>query len=75
MQYSKEEKQQHIDNWRQSGLSQSAYCRENNLKLATFHYWKMQADKALTLNNTAAAFIPAICQRSCRILVILRSVF
>ncbi|WP_420820621.1 IS66 family insertion sequence element accessory protein TnpA, partial [Serratia microhaemolytica] len=45
MPYTKQQKQQHLDNWRNSGLSQSAYCRENNLKLATFHYWKIQADK------------------------------
>jgi hypothetical protein len=57
MQYSNEEKLQHLEHWRKSGLSQSAYCRENNLKLATFHYWKIQADKAV--NSTVAPFIPA----------------
>ncbi|WP_420820626.1 IS66 family insertion sequence element accessory protein TnpA, partial [Serratia microhaemolytica] len=28
MPYTKQQKQQHLDNWRNSGLSQSAYCRE-----------------------------------------------
>ncbi|WP_420820636.1 IS66 family insertion sequence element accessory protein TnpA, partial [Serratia microhaemolytica] len=27
MPYTKQQKQQHLDNWRNSGLSQSAYCR------------------------------------------------
>ncbi|WP_411569411.1 IS66 family insertion sequence element accessory protein TnpA [Serratia sp. UGAL515B_01] len=30
-----------MEHWRKSGLSQSAYCRENNMKLATFHYWQI----------------------------------
>lgn len=62
MQYSKEEKQQHLDNWIKSGLSQSAYCRENDLKLATFHYWKIQADKAV--KSTMTPFIPTTVKAS-----------
>ncbi|WP_127958633.1 IS66 family insertion sequence element accessory protein TnpA [Serratia microhaemolytica] len=56
MPYTKQQKQQHLDNWQNSGLSQSAYCRENNLKLATFHYWKIQADKSE--KSTVTPFIP-----------------
>lgn len=35
----------HIDGWRSSGLSQSAYCREQGLALGTFHYWKRQSER------------------------------
>jgi len=62
MQYSKEDKQQHLEHWRKSGLSQSAYCRENNLKLATFHYWKIQADKGV--KSTVTPFIPTTVKAS-----------
>jgi transposase len=30
----------HIAAWRRSGLSQSAYCRENDLSFHQFRYWK-----------------------------------
>jgi hypothetical protein len=29
-----------IEEWRGSGLSQSRYCRERGISLATFGYWK-----------------------------------
>lgn len=28
-----------ISRWRQSGLSQKAWCEENNLAYSRFHYW------------------------------------
>jgi len=28
-----------IDRWRQSGLSQRAWCEKNNVGYGTFHYW------------------------------------
>lgn len=31
--------QNHIDAWRVSGLSQSAYCKEHALSLSSFGYW------------------------------------
>ncbi|MGB0713006.1 MAG: IS66 family insertion sequence element accessory protein TnpA, partial [Gammaproteobacteria bacterium] len=31
-----------LDQWRQSGLSQTAYCTRHDLKLATFRYWRQQ---------------------------------
>lgn len=30
----------HIESWQNSGLSQTAYCREQGLKLHQFIYWK-----------------------------------
>ena len=32
--------QEHINNWRESGLSQKEYGRRHSLALATFGYWK-----------------------------------
>ena len=32
--------QDRITGWQESGISQSQFCRENNLSLATFCYWK-----------------------------------
>jgi hypothetical protein len=29
----------HIDQWRQSGLSQKAFCEHVNLSYHIFHYW------------------------------------
>ena len=28
-----------IDSWMQSGLSQKAYCEQNNIRYYVFHYW------------------------------------
>jgi hypothetical protein len=40
----RQEKQQywdeHLSRWNESGLSQSAYCREHQLNLHRFIYWK-----------------------------------
>ncbi len=32
--------EQHHFDWRQSGLTQKAYCVQNELKLGTFSYWR-----------------------------------
>jgi hypothetical protein len=31
--------QTHLDAWRQSGLSQAAYCKQHGLSLSSFGYW------------------------------------
>ena len=30
----------HLECWRNSGLSQAEYCRRHQLKYSVFHYWK-----------------------------------
>jgi len=30
----------HLERWKQSGLSQLAYCREHHLKPHRFYYWR-----------------------------------
>ena len=39
--------QHHIETWSQSGLSQAAYCREYNLKIKSFTYFKLRLKKNL----------------------------
>ena len=63
--------QQHIHDWRESGLTQKAYCDSHNLKPNQFWYWQRQvrlAEGGICQENPAAmkpeqgsrsAFIPA----------------
>ncbi|MEJ1335804.1 MAG: hypothetical protein RNU03_09340 [Candidatus Sedimenticola sp. (ex Thyasira tokunagai)] len=32
--------EQHHSDWRQSGLTQKAYCTQHDLKLGSFSYWR-----------------------------------
>jgi hypothetical protein len=59
--------EQHIRNWKESGLAQSEYCRRHNLRENQFTYWKrkfqlaavpislveLQLDTALQNRNSA----------------------
>ncbi|MCK5199256.1 MAG: hypothetical protein KAR21_12940 [Spirochaetales bacterium] len=38
----------HVSLWKKSGLSINKYCRENELKSGTFHYWirKERSDRS-----------------------------
>ena len=36
---------QHIHAWRNSQLSQAAYCQQKNLKYHQFTYWKLKFDE------------------------------
>lgn len=40
----RDEWSERISDWRRSGLSQSAYCRENELSLPSFGYWKRKLE-------------------------------
>lgn len=54
----------HIEAWEQSGKSQALFCRELNLSLATFSYWRTQyleeqrRRQRLAVNKTASALAP-----------------
>ena len=37
--------QQHVDQWRKSGLSQAAYCREHQLSEFSLSYYKRKFDE------------------------------
>jgi hypothetical protein len=45
---------QHIDSWQQTGLTQAAYCRRNNLKHHQLVYWK----KRFLKTETDVSFVP-----------------
>lgn len=35
----------HVENWKSSNLSQTQYCKNQQLKLPTFQYWKSKLDR------------------------------
>ena len=46
-----------IGSWKESGLSQKAYCEQNRVRYYVFHYWyKRYRDKQS--NSSESAFIP-----------------
>ena len=67
---------QHIENWRSSGITQKAYCRQHDLKGHQFTYWK----KRFVQTDTGITFVPLkirrpvshpsnICSTSLRVIV------
>ena len=46
---------QHIDSWQETGLTQSEYCRRNNLKHHQLVYWKKRFLKTC---ETGVSFVP-----------------
>jgi len=56
--YSLIERQQHLDAWQHSGLTQKGYCRQNNISLSAFYYW-MKHSKDNAGATLTPAFIPA----------------
>ncbi len=45
---------QHIESWQSSGMTQTAYCHQNQLKAYQFTYWK----KRFVLADTGITFVP-----------------
>jgi transposase-like protein len=35
----------HVNSWKESGLSINKYCKENGLKYSSFHYWIRKAGR------------------------------
>lgn len=51
--------QEHIEQWRSSGLTQKEYCRRNGFRCSTFHYWRKHletSDAAVTLVQVPIGF-------------------
>ena len=46
--------EEHIELWQQSGLTQLAYCRNNQLKAHQMTYWKKRLDQS----GAGVAFVP-----------------
>ncbi len=38
--------QHHISDWKKSSLTQTAYCKQHNIKLANFGYWRTRLNKS-----------------------------
>lgn len=49
--------QQHFNTWKESGLSQAEYCRQNGLSRHRFGYWKRKLSK--TENQVEFVLLPA----------------
>ena len=45
---------QHIDSWQETGLTQTEYCRQHNLKHHQLVYWK----KRFLKTETNVSFVP-----------------
>jgi len=45
---------QHIDSWQETGLTQTEYCRQHNLKHHQLVYWK----KRFLKTDTEVTFVP-----------------
>lgn len=43
--YTKKQKQQHVDAWRQSGLTQRAYCHQHGIKRSSFKNWSSNGSR------------------------------
>ena len=52
--------QAHLTNWRQSGLNQAAYCREQGLNAHRFRWWKRQLTVASTAEKSVSAAFLAV---------------
>jgi hypothetical protein len=53
--------QQHLQAWETSGLTQSAYCEQHRLKLATFTYWRARlprTDQSSPSSRPALTLVP-----------------
>ena len=49
----------HLDGWRDSGLSQAAYCRQHGLSLKCFAYWRRTLGPTRALSS-APTSMPAV---------------
>lgn len=50
---------QRIEQWRQSGLTQAAFCRQRNLALATFQWWRRRLNaRGADTAAAVSAFVP-----------------
>lgn len=49
--------QWHLDAWRQSGLTQIAYCARHGLDVKTFYRWRRKGD-AVALASSSLTLVP-----------------
>lgn len=58
--YTQEEMYMAIELWKESGISQKNYCKQNNLSYNTFKYWlnKYHKDRQGRKSGSSKSFIP-----------------
>lgn len=57
----KQQWQQRLQSWRESGLSQKQWCEQNNVRQPQFWYWKKKLEEASVTqerNQTVSSFVP-----------------
>ena len=47
----------HITQWQQSGVSQKAYCTQNNIPYHVFHYWYKCYRNENSMSNEFSSFV------------------
>ena len=51
-----------IEEWKQSGLSQQAFCREKNFRYHQFHYWykvyRVYREESQAVSQPVSTFLP-----------------
>ena len=50
--------QEQLDGWRQSGLTQSAYCVKHGLNVKTFNRWHKKAKQHQTTKEATLTLVP-----------------
>ena len=59
----KEQWQQRLKSWRESGLNQKQWCEQNNVRQPQFWYWKKKLEEipvAQRKSKPASGFVPAV---------------
>ena len=54
-----------ISDWQQSGLTQKAWCEQNNIAYATFHYWykRYRIQKQADQGSSSGSFVRLLLNR------------
>jgi len=62
--------QQHISAWQESGLTQTAFCEQQHIKLHNLQYWRKRLSKR---SEQPGVFVPVIVSRSAPVRLLLGS--
>lgn len=52
--------QRHMEAWGRSGLTQARYCREHELSLASFGYWRRRLRTSPQTKPNGSALVPIV---------------
>ena len=68
MKYTEEQMRQTISEWKLSGLTKKAFCRERNIVYHTFHYWFNRINKATSSGFTEISLPARKMNGSCELI-------